>query len=109
VGSRMYIKLGRGVVYLCYTRSSLFLSFLVNLKLTPARVLLLHRTFYSASPLQEENSTMSFFKKLKSEFEEMFGDDDKKKEEKPLQPVQDSKPIESSEFSVLPPTQTYND
>jgi hypothetical protein len=45
---------------------------------------------------------MSFFKKLKSEFEEMFGDDDKKKEGKPSQPAQDSKPTESSEFLVLP-------
>lgn len=40
---------------------------------------------------------MSFFKKLKSEFEDMFGDDDKKKEEKPAQSGQDAKPTESSE------------
>jgi hypothetical protein len=46
---------------------------------------------------------MSFFKKLKSEFEEMFGDDDKKKEGKPSQPVQDAKLTESSEFLALPP------
>jgi hypothetical protein len=51
---------------------------------------------------------MSFFKKLKSEFEEMFGDDDKKKEDKPLQPAQDTKPTESSEILVLPLAQTYN-
>ena len=52
---------------------------------------------------------MSFFKKLKSEFEDMFGDDDKKKEDKPSQPAQDAKPTESSEFLVLPLAQTYND
>ncbi|KAG9545061.1 hypothetical protein KCU79_g16679, partial [Aureobasidium melanogenum] len=38
---------------------------------------------------------MSFFKKLKSEFEDMFGDDDKKKEEKPSQPAQGAKPAEN--------------
>jgi hypothetical protein len=52
---------------------------------------------------------MSFFKKLKSEFEEMFGDDDKKKEEKPTQPAHDTKPTESSEFLVVPSVQTYSD
>jgi hypothetical protein len=51
---------------------------------------------------------MSFFKKLKSEFEEMFGDDDKKKEEKPSQPLQDAKPTESSRFLVLRCAQTYS-
>jgi len=52
---------------------------------------------------------MSFFKKLKSEFEEMFGDDDKKKEDKPSQPAQDTKPTESSECLILPLAQTYSD
>lgn len=51
---------------------------------------------------------MSFFKKLKSEFEEMFGDDDKK-ENKPSQPAQDAKPTESSESLVLALAQTYSD
>ena len=49
---------------------------------------------------------MSFFKKLKSEFEEMFGDDDKKKDDKPAQPAQDIKPTESSEILVLPLART---
>lgn len=44
---------------------------------------------------------MSFFKKLKSEFEEMFGDDDKKKETAPTQPTQDTKPAESSKCPAL--------
>jgi hypothetical protein len=51
---------------------------------------------------------MSFFKKLKSEFEEMFGDDDKNKEEKPSQPAHNSKPTESSESLGLPLIQTYS-
>lgn len=50
---------------------------------------------------------MSFFKKLKSEFEEMFGDDDKK-ENKPVQPAQDPKPTESSGFLILALAQAYN-
>jgi hypothetical protein len=51
---------------------------------------------------------MSFFKKLKSEFEDMFGDDDKKKEEKPTQPAHDTKPTENSESLVVPSVQTYS-
>lgn len=47
---------------------------------------------------------MSFFKKLKSEFEDMFGDDDKKKDDKPSQPAQDAKPAENSEFCSYPIT-----
>jgi hypothetical protein len=59
-------------------------------------------------PHRTGTNTMSFFKKLKSEFEEMFGDDDKKKEEKPSQPLQDAKPTESSRFLVLRCAQTYS-
>jgi hypothetical protein len=65
-------------------------------------------TFDSFCPHRTEYSTMSFFKKLKSEFEEMFGDDDKKKEEKPSQPAHNSKPTESSESLGLPLIQTYS-
>lgn len=51
---------------------------------------------------------MSFFKKLKSEFEDMFGDDDKK-ENKPSQPAQDAKPTENSELLILPFARIYSD
>jgi len=52
---------------------------------------------------------MSFFKKLKSEFEDMFGDDDKKKDDKPPQPSLDTKPTESSESLILPHAYGYSD
>lgn len=50
---------------------------------------------------------MSFFKKIRSEFEEMFGDDDKKKETAPAQPAQDTKPTESSKCQSICFAQTH--
>lgn len=93
-----YIKLvGRRVVCF-YTLSSLFVSLTENpshIRKTSSCLVLsilciLPCTFHSLYPPTRKIDIMSFFKKLKSEFEDMFGDDDKKKEERPLQPTQDA-------------------
>jgi hypothetical protein len=80
----------------------------VKLRFISERLVHLLCTLYSFFAHEEESRIMSFFKKLKSEFEEMFGDDDKKKEEKPTQPAHDTKPTESSEFLVMPSVRTYS-
>jgi hypothetical protein len=80
----------------------------VRLEFISERLAQLICTFYSSFAHKEDNCIMSFFKKLQSNLEEMFGDDDKKKEEKPTQPAHDTKPTESSEFLILPSVQTYS-
>jgi hypothetical protein len=94
----MYIRL-LGCVFASATLTLHLSCFLLASKI----LFFLLCIFDSFYPHRTGNSTMSFFKKLKSEFEEMFGDDDKKKEGKPSQPVQDAKLTESSEFLALPP------